>query len=199
MEFGCFLSGLLLFACQLHTIIGGHQSDNIRNFAFLGKAVGRQCLCDLLGIGVNRFRRCLNIQPDLRIGMNKSGSQKLTYSVDAFLTIQYEGVAETLPDRFVRRGRAASGEDSDLDIEVGSEAPLEDLKDWLDRPGQGGSLWQCVEPSSRKMCKYLPPGTVADLYEHYQATRQLFGAAAVSYLGLNAKSTRGLVDVSENV
>ena len=128
------------------------------------------------------------MQPDLRIGSKKSGSQRLTYSVDAFLTVQYEGVAETLPDRFVRRGRAASGEDSDLDIEVGSEASLEDLKDWLDKPGQGGSLWQCVEPSSKKLCKYLPPGTVADLYEHYQATRQLFGAVAVSHLGLHSNS-----------
>ena len=41
------------------------------------------------------------MMPDLGIGQNKSHSHSGTHSVDAFLAILYEGVAETLPDRQV--------------------------------------------------------------------------------------------------
>ncbi|CAJ1446585.1 unnamed protein product, partial [Effrenium voratum] len=54
--------------------------------------------------------------PDLRIGKCRSGSQRDSYSVDAFLTTLWESVAETLPDRFIRRGRAAKGDDPDFDL-----------------------------------------------------------------------------------
>lgn len=70
-----------------------------KQYSFLGRPVGRSCLCAILGIGKERFNKCLSLQPDLRIGKDKSGSQRCTASVDAFLSIMYNGVAETLPDR----------------------------------------------------------------------------------------------------
>ena len=65
----------------------------------MGKEIGRECLCAVLGIGINRFRKGMNLVPDGRVGLQKSGSQRDTASVDAFLSVLYEGLAETLPDR----------------------------------------------------------------------------------------------------
>ncbi len=39
--------------------------------------------------------------PDMRIGKKKSGSKPNTASVDAFLSILYASVAETMPDQFL--------------------------------------------------------------------------------------------------
>lgn len=39
--------------------------------------------------------------PDMRFGKKKSGSQANTASVDAFLSILYASVAETMPDKFL--------------------------------------------------------------------------------------------------
>ena len=52
------------------------------------------------------------------------------------------------------------------------------MRDWLDAPGKG-PIWDMVA-SEKKVAKYLDPGTVSDLYQHYVATRQMWGAAAVS-------------------
>ena len=41
------------------------------------------------------------MNPDRRYGKNKGGSKAATHSVDAFLAMLYEGVAETLPTQFV--------------------------------------------------------------------------------------------------
>ena len=168
----------MLLLAKLQTVASDVDKKIVKSFTFVGQEVGRVCLCSILGIGVNRFRKALDSQPDLRVGAQKGGQRQAAYSVDAFLAVLYEGVAETLLDRFVRRGRAASKDDEDFD--VASDCDLEDLKDWMDRPGQG-TAWQCLNSSGKKVCKYLPPGTVADLYEHYQATRHLFGAAVASH------------------
>lgn len=176
---GFSLSKTVPASTELQTISADVNKDSVKSFTFLGRDVGRACLCAILGIGINRFRKALSMQPDLRIGANKSGQQKATYSVDAFLSVLYESVAETLPDRFVRTGRSAGQDDSDFD-EKADQVDIEELKDWLDRPGKGPG-WQLLDPSEKKVCKYLPPGTVSDLYEHYQATRHLFGAAVVSH------------------
>ena len=88
-------------ATELHTIFaGGHAAGSLQ-FTFVGQEVGRECLCALMGIGVNRFKKTLKLQPDLRFGHDKSGSKRDTASVDAFLTVLYNGVAETLPDRLL--------------------------------------------------------------------------------------------------
>ncbi|CAK9086784.1 unnamed protein product [Durusdinium trenchii] len=102
-----------------------------------------------------------------------AGSQQCAASVDAFLSLMYNGVAE-----FIRRGRSSGQEDSDIDID--SDCEVEELRDFLDVPGKG-PVWDIVHPNEKQITKYMDPGTVADLYQHYVATRQMFGAAAVSY------------------
>ena len=61
--------------------------------------MGRECLCALLGIGINRMRKAFNMVPGLWVGKDKSGSHENTWSVGAFLSMLYSNVAETLPDR----------------------------------------------------------------------------------------------------
>ena len=192
---------------KLHTTLGGHRLDPKKiDYTFLGQSVGRSCLCTLLAIGKSRFSKILSLKPDLRIGKSKSGSQRSSWSVDAFLSILYNGVAETLPDklldladmictflvflqfnmfltssaclRFIRRGRSSGQGDSDLDIEFDSDHEDDVMREWLDSPGKG-PIWDMVA-SEKKVAKFLDPGTVSDLYHHYVATRQMWGAAAVS-------------------
>lgn len=83
-----------------------------------------------------------------------------------------------MPCRFVRRGRSQWGEDAEIDLEA-TEVDPEDVKIWLDKPK--GAIWSALQGGdSKPITKFLSPGTVTDLYTHYQATRQLLGAAAVS-------------------
>lgn len=192
-------------------MIGGVKE--VTEFTFLNRKVGRACLCSMLGIGVNRLRKAATMMPDMRLGKDKTGSQRDTYSVDAFLSIMYEGVAEVLPDRqmlmktiisfaavlpsnlnqviyftfdngdpvrFVRRGRAAASDDPEWDLESDCQ-DQEDLRDFLDKPGTG-AIWASFQPEEKKLTKFLPPGTVHDLYTHNTSTRSLFGAVAVSCL-----------------
>ena len=71
--------------------------------------------------------------------------------------------------RFVRRGRAARGDDPDFDL--ASDVEDGELITWLEKPQLTTAL-QLLQPNdSKKLAKYLPPGTVADLFEQYAATR----------------------------
>lgn len=83
--------------------------------------------------------------------------------------------------RFVRRGRSSTAEDADLDVDS-DYCETEDLRDFLDSPSKA-PLWGIIQPGEKKIAKYLAPGTVTDLFTHYQATRQLFGAPSISWLG----------------
>lgn len=161
---------------ELHGQMADINLKNIKTITFMDEECGRACLCMIIGIGVNRLRKALSLAPDLRVGKVNAGQRQAAYSVDAFLSVLYEGVAETLPNRFIRRGQ--SKDDPSFDVETDD---VEELKDWLDHPGRGVA-WQSIAPDSKRLTKYLPPGTVRDLYEDYQSTRQLFGAAAVSQL-----------------
>ena len=86
----------------------------------------------------------------------------------------------------MRRGRAArrkqdldNSSDSDfeeVDSEVGN---TEELEEWLSHSASKSLLL----PGQSLVQKFLPPGTVADLFEHYKATQQLAGAPFVSLLG----------------
>eukprot|EP00435_Cladocopium_sp_Y103_P062758 s204_g24.t1 len=82
------------------------------------------------------------------------------------------------PSRFIRRGRSSGQEDTDFDLD--SDCDVEELKDFLDTPKS--AMWDVIQTGEKKVTKFLDPGTVADLYQHYVATRQLFGASAVSQL-----------------
>lgn len=90
---------------------------------------------------------------------------------------------KSLPCRFITRGRSQRGEDPDVDLEA-LEVDPEEVKSWLDRPGKG-VVWNMLQAGEKPITKYLAPGTVADLYTHYQATRQLWGAVAVSHLDIH--------------
>lgn len=87
--------------------------------------------------------------------------------------------------RFIRRGRASrpkrdldGDEPSDYE-ELSSEVEMDDMKEWL-----------CITASKNQLLphqilvkKFLPPGTVMDLYEQYKATQCMLGSACVSLLG----------------
>lgn len=90
-----FRSAAKLRAC----FSGCAEADQRTDVTFLGKEVGKACLCKLLAVGQKRLRRAQSMTPDCRFGKNKQESRSGTYSVDAFLSMMYDGVAETLPDR----------------------------------------------------------------------------------------------------
>ena len=81
-------------------------------------------------------------------------------------------------ERFVRRGRAAKADDADFD--VASDVSDTDLVTWLEKPGSGPA-WQLLQlQDKKKLVKYLPPGNVQELYQHYGSTRKLLGVKPVS-------------------
>lgn len=73
-----------------------------KQFMLLDKVVGFKCLASLLGIGTGRLRKGMASAPDLRRGKRTYMSKPSTWSVDGFLRIAYNSVAETLPDQFLR-------------------------------------------------------------------------------------------------
>lgn len=95
----------LVVTTKLHTLVGSSDHGKTAGgrqtiFTFLGQQIGRVCLCAVLSIGINRLRRALEVIPDMRIGVSRKGvRQQDSQSVNAFLGILYNGVAETLPDR----------------------------------------------------------------------------------------------------
>ncbi|CAK9013014.1 Uncharacterized protein SCF082_LOCUS11746 [Durusdinium trenchii] len=93
-----------------------------------------------MGIGRNRLHKVDCGNPDLRFGKREYRSKALTWSVDSFLQIAYDRIAETLPDKFIRRGRASKPpasvdfDDDDRDSnyeEVESDVDIEELSTWL--------------------------------------------------------------------
>lgn len=89
------------------------------------------------------------------------------------LTLRYH------PCRFIRRGRAATAEDPTFDL--ASDVEDEELASWLDKPGSS-MAWQLLQgKDTKQMCKFLPPGNVQELYQHYVASRQIMGSSMVSY------------------
>ena len=62
--------------------------------------VGPKCLAALIGIGPARLRRSIAGAPDLRFGKREHRSQPGSWTVDSFLQLAYDSIAETLPDQF---------------------------------------------------------------------------------------------------
>lgn len=77
--------------------------------------------------------------------------------------------------RFIRRGRAARGDDADFDVSA-SDIDDGELTTWLEKPGKSMALQILQSQDQKKLTKFLPPGTLIELYQHYTATRQLLGA-----------------------
>lgn len=87
---------------ELQSAFSGNGSNSIK-YTLLEKGVGPKCLACLLGIGRGRLGRTCVGAPDLRYGKKVHESKAGTWSVDAFLQVSYDAVAETLPDRFLNR------------------------------------------------------------------------------------------------
>lgn len=62
--------------------------------------VGLKCLAALLGVGQARLRRSIACTPDLRFGKRQHHSRAGTWTVDSFLQVAYDSIAETLPDQY---------------------------------------------------------------------------------------------------
>ena len=67
----------------------------------LEKPVGFRCLASLLGVGGARLDKKSGAAPDLRYGKHEHRSKAGTFTVDAFLQVQYDALAETLPDELL--------------------------------------------------------------------------------------------------
>ena len=87
--------------------------------------------------------------------------------------------------RFVRRGRA-SHRKKDLDDDLPSDweelesdvENKEELREWLTTQNCKSTLL----PHNQLVRKYLPPGTVMDLFEHYKSTQTMLGCHCVAHL-----------------
>ena len=68
---------------------------------FLDKGIGFKCLASLLGVGGDRLSKKAAGAPDLRFGKRERKSGSGTWSVDGFLQVGYDAIAETLPDELL--------------------------------------------------------------------------------------------------
>ena len=95
--------------------------------------------------------------------------------------------------RFIRRGRASkplTAIDLDDDArgsgdydEIGSDIEnVDELSEWMSTKPTGHQTQ--ILPGESLIRKYLPPGTVNDLYEHYKSTQKLLGGHTSSFLYL---------------
>lgn len=84
---------------EVHQSFAGSSQATERAHTLLDKAVGLKCLAALLGMGRDRVRRQEAGAPDLRCGRKEGRSRETTWSVDGFLKILYDSLAETLPDQ----------------------------------------------------------------------------------------------------
>lgn len=64
----------------------------------LDKAVGFRCLASLLAVGSSRLEKKASAAPDLRFGKREHRSKPGSWTVDGFLQVAYDAIAETLPD-----------------------------------------------------------------------------------------------------
>ena len=81
-------------------LASSNQSD-CKQFMLLDKLVGFKCLAALLGVGTHRLRKGMANAPDLRHGKRPYMSRPGTWSVDGFLRMAYDSVAETMPDELL--------------------------------------------------------------------------------------------------
>ena len=94
----CFC-GPNVVSTQLYLSSSG--SGTTVSWSLLEKPVGAKCLSSLLGIGQARLRKSAGGTPDLRYGSKEHRSRPGTWTVDGFLQVSYDSIAETLPDRLL--------------------------------------------------------------------------------------------------
>ena len=104
----------------------------------------------------------------------------------------YVKVAESLPDVFVRKGRARRRvrtshghkgwqDDGGSSDSRGEEDDDADLFAWLDK-ATDGPLHNMMLNSKNLVKRFLPPGNVSELYDHYQVVQSMLGLNAASLL-----------------
>jgi len=143
----------------------------------------------LLGIGKNRLARAEAGTPDLRCGTQERAASAAADSVRAFFHNAYTKLGECLPDKFVRRGRAKKqsktkdkNDDSSDDWEVHScEDDDADLREWLEKSSDTAVHNACVNNATLAK-RWLPPGNLAEMYDHYQVVQSMLDAHAASSL-----------------
>lgn len=95
--------------------------------------------------------------------------------------------------RFVRRGRASKGQPQrDLDVdsspeELLSDVEVEELGEWLSTRAQGPVA--ALLPQQQLVRKFLAPGTVMDLYEHYYLHRRCWAVSQCRASALQSRSS----------
>lgn len=161
----------------------------------------------VLGIGKGRLARAEAGAPDLRCGAGQPrASTAESDSVRAFFHTAYTKLGECLPDKFVRRGRAKPKKkvDSDSDDSGGvvSDPDCDDgqLLEWLDR-STDTELHNAVLNTGAMVKRWLPPGNLSELYDHYQVVQSLLDVKAASFLvfvsSLSSHSVIHLVNVGD--
>ena len=142
----------------------------------------------LLGIGKSRLAKAEASQPDLRFGHQERGSSLEAESCQAFFHRTYTKLGESLPDKFVRRKKSKKKKATESDSSsVGSEFDISDDEDhtallkWLDRSDDSSvhniSLNQDSLPK-----RWLPPGNISELYDHYSVVQMLLHGRVASCL-----------------
>lgn len=92
----------------------------------------------------------------------------------------------------MRRGRAATrkvdlDDDGPSDFEeIESDVETSELGEWLSH--QNFSTRQLI-PRESMVQKFMPPGTLRDLWEHYRSTQSLLGSISVGYFDLFQNSS----------
>ena len=88
-------------ASQVQLCLATTSESRDKKYTLLEKPVGFKCLAALLGVGTGRLRKAATSTPDLRRGTRPYMSRPATWSVDGFLRVAYDSVAETMPDEFL--------------------------------------------------------------------------------------------------
>ena len=115
-------------------------------------------------------------------------------SCRSFFQSMYYKVAESLPDRFIRRKRKRTThghkrfqydtDDSSFYEADGEEEQNDDadLFAWLDK-ATDGPLHSIALNSSNLVQRFLPPGNLTELYDHYQVVQSMLGISPASSFG----------------
>lgn len=86
---------------KLQMTLSTGDTGGSTKYMLLDKSVGAKCLAALLGIGHGRLGKGAAGAPDLRFGKREHESKPATWSVDGFLQVAYDAIAETLPDQLL--------------------------------------------------------------------------------------------------
>lgn len=101
VQYTFLLSSWVFFVGAKIQLSASAGRGDTTKFTLLDQDLGKKCLAALLGVGDGRIRKNLAGAPDMRFGAREHRSAPGSWSVDSFLTIAYNSIAETLPDRLL--------------------------------------------------------------------------------------------------